>query len=273
MAKHNDPRQPGKDSGNTAMSATGTVHRVLRLLNCFGDQSHWSVNELASALDLPAPTVHRLLGLARTMGYIAQRADGRYEGGAALFRLAARLASEFPLNQIAAPYLEQLRDETQETALLTVLARSDLQMFFSQLASPANPMRYSVELNRLWPLSWGATGRSLMAFLSEPEIEAVIERAEVSPCDGRPLSRREVLAALKTIREARFAQTFAQRTPGSYGLAAPFFSATGQVVGNLALTIPDFRFGKHDPERLKRMLMDSAERLSRQLGFAGTIKV
>lgn len=251
---------------STEAAGTGTVHRVLRLLSAFGDQQHWSVNELAMQLQLPAPTVHRLLGLCRSMGYISQRADGRYESGAELYRLSSRLASDFPLNRIATPILERLRDETHETALLTVLVRNELKMFFAQMASPPDPLRYAIELNTLWPLSWGATGRSLLAFLTPAEIEQVITRAEISPQDGRRLVRKELQESLKKIREARFALTYQQRTSESFGLAAPFFLATGEVGGNIALTIPEFRFKKHDPQFLERLVRKAAADLSQQLG-------
>jgi DNA-binding IclR family transcriptional regulator len=173
-----------------------------------------------------------------------------------------------PINQIAEPVLQDLRDQTDETVLLTLLVRNELRMFFSLSASPAHPLRYRLEMNRLEPLTWGATGRALLAFLTPEEIERVITLAEPSPLDGRPLDIPELRQSLETIRAEGYAASYGQRAPGAYGLAVPFFDARGEVRGNLTLTIPDFRFDPARQTALVGLLRDAAATLTRRLGWA-----
>lgn len=246
----------------------GTVNRVLRILTRFAEKERWGLNELSRSLNLPRGTTHRLLNLCKPLNFVTQDEDGHYMPGIELYRLAGRLASEIPINQIADPILQELRDRTDETVLLTLLVRNELKMFFSLSASPAHPLRYRIEKNRLEPLSWGATGRTLLAFLSQEEIDRILERAEPSPLDGRPLDPDELLQSLETIRRDGYAASYSQRAPGAYGLAVPFFDARGEVRGNLTLTIPDFRFDPARQDELVALLREGAATLTRRLGWS-----
>jgi DNA-binding IclR family transcriptional regulator len=254
------------DNSLSEASSKGTVHRILRLLACFAERQQWTVNELAQHLDLPRPTVHRLVNLCKPLNFIDQRPDGRCEPGAGLHRLAGVLSANVPLHELARPVLHRIRDKTNETTFLTLLLRGELGMFFSLIASPNDPMRYAMETNHLWPLSWGAFGRSLLAFLSASEVEEVIRRAEPSPMDNRPLVASELKKSLKQIRELGYAHTYQQRTTRSHGIAAPFFSATGEVLGNIAVAIPDFRFGEHNFDELVELVSEGARELTTKLG-------
>lgn len=191
-----------------------------------------------------------------------------YQPGLALYRLAGKLATDMPLNQLAEPILQEVRDQTDETVILALLERSELQMYFSLSASPSHPLRYTICLNRLQPLSWGATARSLLAFLTPEEIEDVIQRGEPSPLNGRPLDPAELREGLATIREQGYALSYAERAPESHGIAVPFFDSQGQIRGNLTLTVPDFRFDPANVPAWIELLRKAGATLTSRLGWS-----
>lgn len=249
-------------------SDTGTVQRLLTLLLALGEQERWPLGELSRSLDLPRATTHRLLGLCKPLGFVAQDPDGRYAVGPGLHRLAGRLSARLPFERIARPILERLCAEAGETALLTLLDRPALGMSFSLVASPPDPMRYTIETHRLQPLAWGASGRSLLAWLDDAEVEEVVRRAEPSPLDGRPLDARELRASLARVRTCGHSVTHAQRTPGAWGIAVPFFGADGAVRGNLTYTVPEHRYKRRQVPRLLALLAEGARELQAAIGGA-----
>ncbi len=245
---------------------TGTVHRVLRVLSLFGERERWDLHDAATALDLPRTTTHRLLNLCRPLDFVVQDDDGRYGAGPALYRLAGRLAARMPVQRLARPLIEAIRDRIDETVLLALVARADLAMYFAMIASPAHPLRYSVELDRAQPLGWGAAARVILAHLHRDEIDAVIARGEPSPLDGRRLAPTDLRRSLAEIRRDGHAITYAQRSPDSWGVAAPFFDAAGQVAGSINITVPSFRIERHDRPALVALVRDATDRLTRGLG-------
>lgn len=261
-------RMASKDLPQAASGAeNGTVNRTLRILSAFATKDRWALNELARSLGLPRASAHRLLSLCKPLGFVEQDADGFYIAGVELFRVAGKLAAEMPINRLADPLLQSIRDQTEETAMLVLLARQDLKMFFSHHASPAHPLRYSLELNRLAPLAWGAAGRALLAYLRTDEVDAVIAMGEASPLDGRPLDKAELRAALAKIRKDGYAQSYSQRAPDVHGLAVPFFDGEGEVRGNIMLTIPHFRFDPARQDEMVGLLRDAVAELTRRLGW------
>lgn len=247
----------------------GTVNRVLRILSCLADKKSWGLNELARELNLPRASTHRLLSLCKQSSFVDQdRESGRYMPGLQFYRLAARLADDMPINRVAEPILQAVRDKTGETALLTLLARNELARFYSLEASPPHPMRYLIEKHVLQPLAWGAAGTSLLAFLTQEEIAEVIRREQALPSEGLRTLPPELIDTLATIRREGYAMTYAQRVPESHGIAVPFFDADNEVRGNLSVTIPDFRYASHRPQEVVALLREAAATLSRQLGWA-----
>lgn len=249
-----------------ASGDTGTVHRVARLLGELVDRPGSSVATLASRLGLPRSTTHRLLALLRDEGFAENGVDGGFTAGTELVRIATRLSADLPLARIAAPVLDALCARFRETALLTILDRRRLRMFYAAAAAPPDPMRYDIELNRPESLAWGATGRSLLAWMEEAEIDAVVARDEHSPVGDRPVDRAELRAALAKIRKDGHATTRAHRTADTIGIAAPFFGGDGRVLGNVALLIPAFRFRADATASVTAALREAAATISDRLG-------
>jgi DNA-binding IclR family transcriptional regulator len=254
--------------GSTGVAETGTVHRALRILSALADQEVWALNELSRHLQLPRASAHRLLNLCKPLGFVEQDGNGHYRAGPELYRVAGKLSAAAPIRRVAEPLLHAMRDETQETATLTLFSSAHLQMFFADVAYPANPLRYSVECNRLQPLSWGAAGHAILAWLTEDEIDQVLLRHEASPLGQPAVPPSELRQHLARLREAGFAESFGQRAEDMHGIAVPFFDGGGRVRGNFMLTVPHFRYRAERTPALVQLLRKSADDLAKQLGWS-----
>lgn len=248
---------------------TGTVRRVLLLLSCLVDNPGTSAQSLAQQLNLPRSSVHRLLAMLRANGYADNHADGGFGPGLELFRMAGRLGARMPYRKLAEPYLQALSAQFHETSILALLAREQLKMFYAAKGSPADPMRYNIELGALEPLLWGATARIQLAYLSDAEIAAAIQRHERSPARHLELDEAELRASLAQMRRAGHGITHAHRTLNAVGIAAPFFDGEGQVAGSIGFLVPEFRWAEAPRDAMVQALRDAGRAMSRQLGHGG----
>jgi IclR family transcriptional regulator, KDG regulon repressor len=249
---------------------TGTIRRVLMLLSSLADHPGASAQNLATQLNLPRSSVHRLLAMLRANGFADSEAGG-FGPGLEFFRIAGRLGPRMPFRKLAEPYLEALSAQYHETTILALLARKQVKMFYAAKGSPADPMRYNVELGALEPMVWGATGRVILAYLSESEIASALERREPSPARAQAPDGAELYPALAEIRRNGYGISHGHRTANSVGIAAPFFDGDGEVAGSLAFLIPEFRWAAAPQDEVVRTVVDAAARLSRQLGHTGKI--
>ena len=116
-----------------------------------------------------------------------------------------------------------------------------------------HPLRYDIAMFQPDTMLWGATGRSVLAFLPPAELEAVLQQPEKSPVTGQDLPLLdEFMRQLAAIREAGYVCTRGQKMPGAVGIGAPVFDSSGHVIGSMCITVPQARFEPDNEAKLAR---------------------
>ncbi len=248
---------------------TGTVTRVVAVLRAVVEaEKDVSAAELAEAIGLPRPTVHRLLDLLAKEDMVEPDPDTRrWRPTVECQRLGALLVSRRDLVRLARPVLAKVVARSQEACLLGVYLPRRREMIYAAEHISPDPLSYRIELNSPVPVNWGASGRAILAFLPEEESEAILAERAPAPVSGEKAPTVAVLRReLELIRQTGFAFSRGQKIPGSRGIAAPILGADGIAVGSLTLTIPEMRFREESKEQLAEMVMGGAEELSVMLG-------
>ena len=167
------------------------------------------------------------------------------------------------LEQQAIPYLRELRDGIGETAGLSVRVGSK-RVHVVQVES-THEIRRTIQIGLPLPLHMGANGKVMLAFLPPEEREQILS---LSLADGPPLSP----AAVDDLRRELdgtalrgYSVTEGERVPGSRTLAAPVWTWRQDVIA-IVVSGPDGRFSRAAAQAAVPMLLDVAQRLTRQLG-------
>jgi DNA-binding IclR family transcriptional regulator len=263
-----------KDSAKTESDAKGTVARVMELLQCFAESQEWTLSSISDRVKLPRSTTHRLLQLLRAEGFVeADEESRRYSTGLELYRIGALLSARMPTLQIAMPILQEMASACDETALLYLYQRQRHTIICAAKIESTHPVRYVVEVNVPMTPLYGATGRAILAFLDDNELARAISANPNGP-DGTPLriDRAALREELQQIRRSGYALSVGQRIATAVGIAAPFFFANGSVAGDMALTIPEFRFDMRKRAALAAIVRAAAVKMSEALGYEPTMK-
>lgn len=258
------------DSAGRDASSAGTVSRVVKLLTCIAEaEGEVSIKYLCQELNLPASTVHRLLGLMIENG-IVERAPVRalYGPGLELLRISSLLAAKVSIVDLARPIMRSIVAACNQTCVLLRYIPTSRKVMAIHAEYSSNPLRYQIELFQPHSLLWGATGRSVLAFLSREEIEAALKEADRSPATGAQMpSQKAVMSDLNEIRRQGYSMTHGQKIAGAVGLAAPLFNSESRVIGCLSITIPKATFDRKAETQIPELLLEHAEKLNRALGF------
>ena len=253
------------------MSGAGTVTRVVKLLACLAEaEGDVSIKWLCQSLNLPASTVHRLLGLLIKEG-IVERAPSRamYGPGPEFMRIGSLVAAKVRIADLARPIMRALVEESDETCVLLRYIPASRKVMALHAEYSSHPLRYQIDMYQPHSLLWGATGRAVLAFLSEAEIEAALKDNDRSPASGDKLPPKATfMKELFGIRERGYALTHGQKIEGAVGLAAPLFNSERQAIGCLSITVPKARFNQKGHTKLAGLLLASAAKLNRRLGFS-----
>jgi IclR family transcriptional regulator, KDG regulon repressor len=160
------------------------------------------VADLARALDLPMTTAHRLLVTLYDAGFAERDTTGaKYELGSRAHELVHGLFGHYGIRQASLVFLTELIHRTGETATLDVrvgwltVRMAGFEGWREIHAAP--------RIGRTRPLGDTASGRAILAFLDEAEIEGYL--AWEGDRSSAPRAA-ELTAAIDAARDNGFAQ-------------------------------------------------------------------
>jgi DNA-binding IclR family transcriptional regulator len=246
----------------------GTVQRVIEIIRFFAEHPEATLKELSTALALAPSTCHRFLELLGRDGIVEQNAARRqYRVGRDLFRIAALVQSKHDVRTMALPLMRGVVDVCDETCVLSLYMPSERKIFFAEKVDSSMLLRYQLKMNTPISVFWGASGRSILAFLEKSEIDRIYAMKEIAPGSGKsPPARSTLEKELAAIRSRGYDITYGQKVAGAVGICAPVFDVDGKVLGSLGVTIPENRITAKDGPRLGELVRITAEKLSAAIG-------
>lgn len=138
-------------------------------------------------------------------------------------------------------------------------------MMFSLSIESAHPLRYVLQLNIGLSVHTGASGLAILAFLPEEDRREILEKQlGASPDTGEDTQR--LTERLAEIQRKGYASSRAERIIVAVAVATPVFGPSGEVFGDVGVTIPESRFEEADEPALAELVMPSAEILSASMG-------
>ena len=213
-----------------------SLERGLTVIRAF-DARHpeLTLSEVARICDLTRAAARRFLLTLADLGYV--RTDGR------LFSLTPRVLelgyaflSSLSLPEVAEPHLERLVAEVHESSSVSVLDGDDI-VYVARVPT-SRIMTVAINVGTRFPAYATSMGRVLMASRPDDEIEAYLDRVELTRLTDRTVPTVAALwAELRKVRRQGFAMVDQELEEGLRSLAAPVRDRTGTVVGAVNVSV------------------------------------
>jgi DNA-binding IclR family transcriptional regulator len=179
--------------------------------------------ELADRVGLPRSTTYRIVGALCQEGLMRVLPSGKLRIGAGLMSIAA--AGRRDLRHEAAPYLERLSHELDETVELVVLD-GDEALFTNQYVS-SRSLRVVAEVGDRFPLYCTACGKALLAELPHAEAERLVPEELLPLTPHTNVHRGELLRELDLVRANGVAYDHQEHSLGISAVGAAIRDASG----------------------------------------------
>jgi IclR family transcriptional regulator, KDG regulon repressor len=248
-----------------------TVQSVERSLDILEElavaENGIGIIDLSSRVSLHASTVHRLLATLVSRGYVRQdNQNGRYILGRGALALAQSFHARQDIRNEARPFLQQLMEESGETANLIVLD-SDEAVYIDQVPS-SRVVRMFAAIGKHAPLHSTGCGKLLLAYLDSAE------RARIISEKGLPASTRYTITSpaelerdLAETRRRGFAVDNRENDEDVRCIAGPVRDHSGRVVAAISISGPATRFTREQIPGLSRLVVSVSTHLSEALGY------
>jgi DNA-binding IclR family transcriptional regulator len=219
-----------------------SVTRSLRLLLALAEMPDGArIVDLSERLDLPGPTVHRLLRAMLAEGFALQNpSTRRYEVGPSVVRLADISFPYEALRHHARPVLERLCADSGETVFLSVRNRDAL--FYVDTVMPAATVRMSGRPGAREPLHATSQGKVLLAFAPPERRNEILQFLRLDRVTSHTITDRAAFEdELTRVRADGFAVQDEEREEGIRAVSAPVLDPSGWPVAAVCVGAPAFR--------------------------------
>ena len=252
----------GGDRPNSQTRGVDSARRVLQILLDFSENHlETTVDEVARNHGISSPSAYRYMALLREMYLVEERSRGRYVLAPQLIRLAAAAERSFELGVVARPYLDRLREETNETALVVKRIRDGVVCL--AVSQPDKSFSYSFLPGHVMGLHRGAVAKALLAKMSPRDQQAYF--AKVEP----PISQAEIAKIKKdlaTILETGLAESESEVDQGVWAVASPI-EVGGRTLGAVSVVAPVF----HADDALKALMRERVQVAAQDISGAVTL--
>lgn len=245
-----------------------SVEKALDIISTFSeDQTQLSLLEICKMINMPKSTVYRLLSTLEIRGFIEHsQITGKYQLGLPFVKLSNIVLKNYDLKETALPVMTELRDKTGET--INLYAKRDLERVCIEKVEGFHNLRRFSAIGDILPLYCGASGKLLLAFQSEEEIERILQQAGLKSWTKNTITEfGAIRKELAQIRAQGHAYSRGEREVGVASVAAPIKNNKGLVVAAISISGPDVRFTEDNLATYQELIIEGAMCISQNLGY------
>ena len=242
-----------------------SVNRAIQILKCFENSEELGVTEISKIMSLHKSTVFGLISTLEMNRLLEKNeATGKYRLGLELFRLGTKVNSS--LRKITVPYLEKLVNKFQETVNLVVM--DNLSVVYLEKVEGGHSMRTSTATGKRFPVNCTAVGKSILAGISEEELNEKLDRIEFVKCTENTICDREKFEKQIEIAKKRgYSEDFEELEVGLVCVAAPIYNYIGSAFAAISVSGPKHRMDEDFRREISGILVEYTMEISRKLGY------
>lgn len=206
-----------------------TLERGLSVIRAFDhNQPEMTLSEVAEKTSLSAAVARRCLHTLAKLGYVAQH-DRRFLLKPKVLEFGSAFYDSMNFDQVINPFLQELRDETGDSASLVVLSRSDI--LYLVHVSTNRHIRLGANVGTRFPAYATSLGRTILAFKPDRIINSYLADTPLKSLTEHTITDKDVfLARLQTIREQGFDTAQDELDYGIISIAVPIYDADRKVI-------------------------------------------
>ncbi len=239
------------------------VERAASILECFSHATpELSLTQVCSRLAIPKPTAFRILTVLVRNGLLEHNPSSNiYMLGFATLRYAESLIQSLDIREPARAAMQRIRDEVNETVVLSVREGDD--RFNVDSVQSTHAISQAQQVGVPIPLYAGAASRVLLAAMPDDDIRGYLARVRPVAFSKTTITNpAQLLKEVAQIRRRGYAISNSEYTAGGCAVACAITDANGFGQAALHFSIPPARYSVTLEKQLVRRLRDGINAIS-----------
>jgi DNA-binding IclR family transcriptional regulator len=240
------------------------VEQAVRVMLCLANNGSNPKNltDICREVGIHRSKAFSILNTLNEFGLVKKNPNRKgYVLGPGLLTLTGKILKNLNLPRLVEPTLQDLARKTGALAALGVIS-DDKAFVVAQCEGPG--LGVSAPIGRVAPISYGAHGKAIAAFLTEHELEDLLEDGDLY-FFGNPdkFDRARLMEDLARCKRDGFAVDLGDVNPSLNAVSSPLLDPDKKPVGYI--TIVGF-FPKEDAFRFGPLVASAAKTISKDTG-------
>jgi len=246
---------------------TKTLKRALDILDLYiSGSTELGIGEISRKLNVGRSTAVRYMFTLKEYNIVKKSAKSKYCLGGKIMKLANIFLSTIDIKTVAMPYLEELSEITGEA--VNIYVRNGNERVCLIAVNSSHFVRGNDFEGQFGPLHAGAPGKLLLAFLTDDEIDKIIESTGLPRyTDCTITSKTKLKKEIEGIREIELAMSKSEHWDLTYAISAPIRSYTGKVIAALSIVGVIMRLNTEKEREFSILIKNTADKISQGLGY------
>jgi DNA-binding IclR family transcriptional regulator len=241
------------------------VDNALRLLSLFRTHERIRVKDAAEALQVATGTAHRVLAMLVYRGYVTQDPFSKvYIPGVMLLSIGLQAVQRSDLRNAARPFLEDLRDQLDETIQLATL--EGVEVLFIDGVESTKTLRVTSRAGTLRPAHCTSVGKALLTQIPRESLLDLYPEENLTKVTQNSIgTRSQLLLELDAIRTRGYALNFGELEDGIGSVACEVSCGGGRVLGAIGAGAPMSRLDDLRIVEMADHIRKAADELGKQI--------
>ena len=241
------------------------VEQAIRVMLCLADSgsSPRSLTDICTEVGIHRSKAFSILNTLDEYGFVKKNPNrGGYVLGPGLLTATGKMLETLSLPRIAEPILYDLAKKAAATVTLGVISDDKAYIVAEYLGAPG--MGISSPIGYVTPITYGAHGKAIAAFLPKTELEELLKNDKLY-FYGSPdkFNKKRLLQELVECRRNGFSLETGDIQKGMNGVASPILDQNSRPVGYI--TVVGF-FSEEEAVKLGPLAVGAAKIISQQAG-------
>lgn len=246
-----------REAGGKDPEFLSTLERGLRVLKAFDeDHPEMTLSEVAAQTGLPPAVARRCLITLVELGYVGQH-ERKFLLRPAVLTIGSAFLASMQIEQVVLPPLQNLRDQTGDSASLAVLSGPDI--LYVAHVSTDRRFRVAANVGTRFPFHATSLGKALAAHLPEAERDELLAGAPFQRFTERTMTERTAMAErLNLIASRGYDSALDELDYGIVSVAVPVFGQSRRVIASINCSTSTTRISQDELVRTRLPLLRAA---------------
>lgn len=242
-------------------STIKVIAKAFDIIEILNQSEKLTLKEITQAVNLPKPTVYRILNTLQSIGYVEQTMQ-HHTLSYKFVVLAKNYLSKTGIVNIAIPYMRKLLEGVGETVNLAKLV--DNGAVYLRIEESKHPFRFVDQIGDKASLHSTAIGKSIAAFLPKQKLNELFENYDFYAFTKNTITDFKSLKdSLVKVREKGYAIDDEEGHEGVLCIGTPIFNRENFPFAALSISIPKVRIKKS----ILNKIIDELPKIGVQISF------